>query len=67
MQSITFAVSEVAVKDTTAEGRKAVIVLKSAGPKGASQIKIQGQPDLADYFQVGQFHEVTLKEVPAPV
>lgn len=66
MQSITFAVSEVAVKDT-ADGRKAVIVLKSAGPKGASQIKLQAQEDLADAYKVGQFYEMSLKEVSAPV
>lgn len=65
MQAITFAVSEVSVKDA-AEGRKAVVILKSAGPKGASQVKIQGQEDLSDYYKVGEYYEMTLKAIPVP-
>jgi len=66
MQPVTFVVKESGAKEKAGGIRLGRIVLESANSKGCSKVQLIGDEDLKEEFRLGEFYEVSLKQVKAP-
>ena len=64
-EAVLFAITEIKVRDKKA-GRASTVTFENSNVSGVSKIVLTGSEEDAKLYRVGEFYEMTLKQVQAP-
>lgn len=66
MDKVTMYVTEVGEKENAKGDRHGVVKMKGKATRGTHKLELFMEPDEVQEFQLGEFYEISLKQVPKP-